>query len=642
MFCLSIQNSDYDMCRHLLSTTPMVEIRGDLSFFSDDEYSKLFEHNNLLYTFRAKDTNIAYNQLKKSILLGAKMVDIELSSSHSELLSLLTIAREHNTKVVISYHNYINTPSITELEDIYLKAMNLGGDIIKIVTTANSLEDGVDILKLYDSDIVKNSSTPLIAFAMGERGRFSRRVALTKGAPFAYVSLDNESQTASGQYTLKEMERLFNPNNYPYIIDNNISIDTTLTIPCSKSISQRAVLAAALSEGVTTLHNYSPCNDSEAIISVIELLGCKVERRDDVLTIVGGCFSNNSKDLILDIGESGLLTRLMMPIALLLTKSGNNNVTISGNGTILGRDMSSAIDVIRSLGAEVTAKNNKYLPLTIRKGVTTNNIEIDGSEGSQIVSGVLMLLPLLHHDTLLRVKNATSIPYIKLTIKTLNQFGIELDEYSEAENYLLFKVRGNQKYNVSEFYLDSDWSSAALFCVVGALKHRVTLKNMLLGSLQADEEILSIIKECGATVKETLKDNGLYDITITPTVSPQSFSVDLTNSPDLFPAVALLSTQCEGISVVKGVERLYNKESNRAEAIYTEFSSLGAIIDIKNNHLIVSNSKLKAGKVSSHNDHRMAMTFVIASYICDIRIAIDNISCINKSFPQFLSSINIL
>ena len=397
MICVCIREQNFEKCKEILAgnqrRSRLSELRGDLCGFSTSQVEELASLNpNLIITCRSnraggsKTEKEALELLTAAIRHGAKYADVEIEASQDHLEYIKAYAVANSCKLIISYHNFTETPSLDELCQIRTLCERKGADVVKIVTTAHSTEDAMRVLSLYN--IRKDGPTiPLIAFAMGEAGRFTRLSCLNLGAPFTYCSIDG-AETAPGQYSADEAEQILSPANYPYLFNPQLpdksAIPADIRIPCSKSISQRAIIAAALSNGTTTLFNYTPCNDSEAAISAITALGCRVERikEDDktygesaeTLRIFSpGAFSlcrgTEGNNIELNIGESGLLTRLLMPLSAIIAGSTGKKVTLNGRGSILNRDLSEAVSILRSCGIKhtYTVSDNKKatLPITI-------------------------------------------------------------------------------------------------------------------------------------------------------------------------------------------------------------------------------------------------------------------------------------
>ena len=442
MICISIREQNFEKCKEILAGNQrcgrLSELRGDLCGFSTSQVEELASLNpNLIITCRSnraggsKTEKEALELITAAIRHGAKYADIEIEASQDHLEYIKAYAVANSCKLIISYHNFTGTPSLDELFQIRTLCERKGAAVVKIVTTAHTTEDAMRVLSLYNFH--KDGHTvPLIAFAMGEAGRFTRLSCLSLGSPFTYCSIDG-AETAPGQYSADEAEQILNPASYPYLFNpqlpNKSATPAGIRIPCSKSISQRAIIAAALSNGTTTLLNYTPCNDSEAAISAITALGCRVERinEDDktygesaeTLKIFSpGAFSlckgTEGNNIELNIGESGLLTRLLMPLSAIIARSTGKRVTLNGRGSILNRDLSESVSILKSCGIKYsnTVSNSKKttLPITIESGFFSaaavnmdnavcnagapNKIVINGASSSQTISGILMALQL--------------------------------------------------------------------------------------------------------------------------------------------------------------------------------------------------------------------------------------------------------
>lgn len=687
MICTSIAETDINKCKKILQECPLVELRADRCNYSSLEIEALVSlHSNLIITCRAKwpiynstnnkqeyssgiDKQQALNIITSAIRRGAKYVDVEIEAHPDYLEYIKSYAKANSCKLIISYHNYTETPSKGNLEEIYALCQRKGADMVKIVSYANSIEDSSRVLSLYNSVAKGCNSTPLIAFTMGNKGKFSRLCCLKMGSPFTYCSYKNAS-TAEGQYSKQEMEQAMLADNYPYMIlggslcSNNASqskiLGKDIYIPCSKSMSQRAIIAAALAEGETILENFFPCNDSMAALKIIEKLGCRVERIIDkdksklkyksyTLKITGLGAKQLAKNTVnnLDVEESGFLARLLSPIFAYFSHISGKDITINGSGSLLKRELSDAIKAVEALGAKCKATGNSQVPLTISGKINVKEININASKSSQSISGLLFTLPLLEFDTKLSINNAVSIPYIKLSINILRNFGIEIKEVNNANlanNTLVYKIRGNQKYKPCKIALSSDWSTAAYFLVAAALGKDIIICNLDLNSEQADKAILDVLKLCNAKL-EFREHNGLVDISpINVSIEPQilqAFDFNATNCPDLFPILAVLAMFCNGTSKIYGLHRLSNKESNRAESIYSQLSALGANLQIEGDSLVINSTqqlnccsryKLHGSYLNTYNDHRIAMSLIIASYFIPDPLYLNNIECINKSF----------
>ena len=397
----------------------------------------------------------------------------------------------------------------------------------------------------------------------------------------------------------------------------------TLTPPCSKSYAQRALAASLLCQEVSVLRNLEFCDDTRSALKCIETLGARAKQVDaNTLSIEGGLHPNGH---VLHVGESGLATRLFTPIASLC----GTPVTIEGRGTLLRRPMDMMIEPLRQLGVRVR-DNGGYLPFEVCGPIRGGEIGVDGSVSSQFVTGLLLALPLARHDTTLHVHSAVSTPYLDMTVDTASRFGVEIchNDYKE------FYIEGNQRYRSAYFSIEGDWSAAAMLLVAGAIAGEVTVRNVTMLSKQADTAICTALVRAGAAVINE-------EDSVTAAHRPlQAFEFDATNCPDLFPALAALAAAAEGVSVIRGTSRLEYKECNRAEAICEEYAKVGIEVDTSEEDTMkIRGGKVRAARVSSHGDHRMAMSMAVTALRCDGEITIEGAECVAKSYPGFFEDL---
>ena len=308
--------------------------------------------------------------------------------------------------------------------------------------------------------------------------------------------------------------------------------------------------------------------------------------------------------------------------------------------------------VLVSNNGDSPAKREIHVPLTVRGSLIPGNADVSGAAGSQLISGLLMALPLCAKDSQLHVSDPKSIPYMYITLDVLRHFGVSTRSEMEGDARLLededwsgctgisFRVRGGQRYRAAEFGLESDWSAAANFLVAGAVFGSVEIEGLDMKSIQADLAIMDLLVEAGAQVSQ------LEDGTICVSRAPlEGFSVSLDHAPDLFPIASVLAAFCSGSSTLSGIGRLSGKESDRASAILGMLQQMGVEAEIQGDILriegeswvsrLVGGHLLRGGDYSSHGDHRMAMALRVASLGADGPIRIDDEECVAKSFPGF-------
>lgn len=657
MICTSLQNKTFEQILEILldPAVEMAEIRLDRCPLTDGQIEELFSESDtpLIATCRIAESpseQEAERRLRLAIEAGARFADLEIEAPAPVSKRFQQLCRKSGTEIIRSYHNFEDTPDIEVLQMALARCFRYGADIAKIVTTCHSAEDAARIESLYTIVLegVDSLQGRLVAFGMGDAGRDTRLECLRRGAPFTYAALTEAEAAAPGQWSVAEMYGTLYGGREPYRAEGR-------RMPASKSFAQRAILAAALAEGTSHLSGYSPCGDSEAALAVAEALGATVRRDGSDIAITGIGAHGRQLDLAqLDVGESGLLTRLTIPV---LAAVGSGSFTVEGRGTLPGRPLGSAADIMAAFGvllSNAAGHDGKeiYVPVSVKGHLIPGTAEVPGQGGSQLISGLLMALPLCDKDSLLHVNEPKSIPYMYITLDVLRHFGIQTRSEMEGDAEMLeaddwsgctgisFKVRGRQHYRAADFAIEGDWSAAANLLVAGAVFGSAELVGMDTKSLQADLTIIDILVEAGAVVSQ------LEEGTVCVRKAPlEAFRQDLNNAPDLFPIVAVLAAFCAGESRIAGVGRLASKESNRAEAILQMLTQMGVEARIEGDELVVAGESLaarllsgrllKGGAYTSRHDHRMVMALKVASLGTESPIVIDDEACVGKSFPGF-------
>ncbi len=401
-------------------------------------------------------------------------------------------------------------------------------------------------------------------------------------------------------------------------------IKGTVRAPASKSMLQRAIAAALLSEGTTTISNPTYSNDAVAALRVVEALGAAVTAGKDDILIRGGM---NPTGAVLNCGEAGLSIRMFSPIAALW----HEELTLTGEGSLVTRPVSMIEKPLNALGAVVTTTNGRP-PLTVRGPLLGGEAEVDGSVSSQLLTGLLMALPRARKDSRLKVRDLKSTPYIDMTLDLLDRFGVVV----EHTGYETFFIKGNQTYSCEEYSVEGDWSGAAFLLTAGAVGGSVTVTGLDTASPQADRRILDALEAAGAVVK---RSGNTVEVARSEL---KGFEFDATHCPDLFPPLVVLACNCTGTTVLTGVERLIHKESNRAAALEREFSALGAVIRIEGNRMAIDGVKLNGGVIDSHNDHRIAMAGAAAALNARGDVTVRGYECAAKSYPDFFEDFSTI
>ncbi len=399
----------------------------------------------------------------------------------------------------------------------------------------------------------------------------------------------------------------------------------SITAPPSKSLTQRAIAAGVLARGTTIIHNPSFCNDSLAAIGMAKALGASVSLDNNSITILGG--SGAHSPVILHCGESGLALRMFAPVAALIA----DRVTLTGEGSLAGRPVTMISEALPQFGVKIQSTAG-LLPLSTTGRLSAGKAVLDGSRGSQLLTGLLMSLPLLESGSEITVENLKSRPYISMTLQLLAEFGITVIH----DNFRFFKVPGSQSYRAGKFTVEGDWSGAAFLLVAGALAGEVTVGNLDLNSLQADSAIIMAMEDAGCRLSEVAAGIKVERSDL------KAFVFDATDSPDLFPPLAALASFCNGTSRIIGVNRLQHKESDRAGTIANVLGAMNIGVQITGDEMLISGSRAGSATVSSHNDHRIAMMAAVMALAADREVTITGAGAVAKSYPGFFDDLALI
>jgi 3-phosphoshikimate 1-carboxyvinyltransferase len=401
----------------------------------------------------------------------------------------------------------------------------------------------------------------------------------------------------------------------------------------SKSFAQRAFILALLAEGESVIYNADQSKDVLAIQNCIRQLGAEIIVLEEGIKVIPP-LRKKINSVTLNVGESGLALRMLGIVATLFSST----IHLIGEGSILNRSQKQLIEILKQLGFTVKHDNFK-LPIQIKGEITNQNLVIDGSEGSQVISGLLITLPLLTKSSSIELVNVTSRPYLEMTNEIMSFFGISISSIFDNA----FSIQGNQSYKSSSYTIEGDWSGAANHLVGAAISGSIELVGLNSNSKQADAKILTILKEFGAEINiEKTKDNQEI-IKVSKGISKKPFDFDLTDAPDLFPILSILAAAAIGKSTITGTNRLLNKESNRLESVSELLKNLSVPFKIEENIIeIYGTGKIKPiATIDTYNDHRIAMAAAIGACLATTAIDLNGIECINKSYPNYFNDLVI-
>ena len=388
----------------------------------------------------------------------------------------------------------------------------------------------------------------------------------------------------------------------PQLLKGNI------TPPPSKSQAHRAVIAAALAGGVSTLENLAQSQDIQATLGCMAALGaCAETGKKDAVRVHGmnTCISRSGALPRFDCGESGSTLRFLIPIALAVAGGGS----FTGHGRLMERPQQPYFDLFREKGIFYEQANGV---LTVKGRLTPGQYALAGNVSSQFITGLLYALPLLDGDSeLVLTTPLESEGYVDMTLETLSQFGVQVHRQADR-----FVIPGKQRFQSRDLRVESDWSQAAFWYAARALGSCVRIQGLNETSAQGDRVI--------AEQSEWL-------------TAPGDVELDVSQCPDLVPALAAMAAVRRGTTRIVNAGRLRIKESDRLSAVTQVLTQMGAQVTEHPDALtITGKDSLEGGvRVDSHNDHRIAMMAAIAATRCAKPVTVLNAGCVAKSYPNF-------
>ena len=404
-------------------------------------------------------------------------------------------------------------------------------------------------------------------------------------------------------------------------------------IPPSKSMAHRAIICAALSDGLCIIENIDYSDDIIATIDAMNSLGAKIVKHKDYIEVIGAYGSDEKpqETRIIDCNESGSTLRFLVPISLLFKGSSK----FIGRGNLGKRPLTTYYNIFERQGIEYSYEEGN-LNLVINGELNPGTFEVEGNVSSQFITGLLFTLPLLKEDSkIIITTEMESKGYIDLTLRAMNDFGVEIIN----NNYREFIIKGNQKYKARNYRVEGDYSQAAFFLCADSLGNDVLCKDLDLNSLQGDKEVIDILERMNVVFNAN-------DIGVKGTTNGELAStvIDGSQCPDIIPVLTSVAALTKGTTEIINAGRLRIKECDRLAAVTSELNKLGAKIIEKEDGLVVTGvEKLQGGvEVWSHKDHRIAMTLAIASTRCEEPIVIKDYECIAKSYPNFFDDFKAL
>jgi len=417
------------------------------------------------------------------------------------------------------------------------------------------------------------------------------------------------------------------------IVENTRHLEGVVSAPPSKAYTHRMLIASLLSNGTSKICNPLVSDDTQATLNAIKALGAETELQENCWTIHGQ-ESIKTPDHPIDCRESGSTLRFMIPVAALAP--GPSKFLFGAS--FEKRPVAPLLESLKELGAE-SAINQRKDGSSVEVcggGIRGGKTSIRGDISSQFISGLLFACPRAKEDTEIAVTTKLeSKGYVEMTLEVLVNHGLE---GAVNNNLSRLWIPSNQVYRSCDHTVPGDFSSAAFLLAAAAVtSSRVTVNNLEYQTAQGDRAIVGVLEEMGASVK--IGDDSV-DVEGGQLVG---VDIDAKDIPDLVPVCAVLACYAEGTSEIYNAKRLRYKESDRLDSISTELKKMGADIIVNEDGLTINSScSLHGATVDPHNDHRIAMACAVAALGAEGETKIQNVECINKSYPQFFSDLRVL
>ncbi len=376
-----------------------------------------------------------------------------------------------------------------------------------------------------------------------------------------------------------------------------------------------------MAKGVSRIDNIEYSKDIQATIKAMKSLGTIIEEFENYL-IIDGTTTFTKQNSEIDCEESGSTLRFMVPISIVE----ENKVHFVGRGNLGKRPLDTFYEIFERQNIGYMYKKD-VLDLYVIGKLKPDHYIIPGNISSQFITGLLFALPLLKGDSIIEITSTLeSKGYIDLTLQMLSQYGIKIIN----NDYKSFVVMGNQEYQAHDYRVEADFSQAAFYLVAGAIGNDVVLTDLNLNSLQGDKATLSILEAMGAkinVVSDGIKVTG---------ENLSATQVDASQCPDVIPVVSVALALAQGKSEVINAKRLRIKECDRIIATSSQLNELGgSVVELSDSMTIRGVSEFVGGNCSSFADHRIAMMLAIAATRCNQSVIIDNMECVEKSYPSF-------
>lgn len=405
-------------------------------------------------------------------------------------------------------------------------------------------------------------------------------------------------------------------------------VDAAITVPGSKSLTQRALIAASLADGTSSLIGPLESEDTEYSSGALAQMGMQIEKGEGAWKVQGGGGRIASTDKPIYLGNNGTATRFLTSVVSL----GESPFIVDGDERMHQRPIGPLMTALRGWGVDISSVNDTDCPpLKINSGgLLGGETVLPEGKSSQYLSSLLLVAPYAKEPAVLRVEGEVlSKPYVGMTLAVMADFGIMVEN---TPDFSYFSIPQGC-YKARDYQIEGDASNASYFWAAAAVTGgRVTVENVPVPSLQGDAMLVPLLGRMGCDVSRS--GNG---ITVTADKPLQGITVDMADMPDVVPTLAVAAAFAEGKTVIKNIEHLRIKECDRLSAVVTELSKLGARVEEFQDSMVIHGEggrNLHGAEIETYNDHRMAMCFAVAGLKLP-GVKITGEGCVAKSFPDF-------
>ncbi|MBY4837632.1 3-phosphoshikimate 1-carboxyvinyltransferase [Pantoea sp. DY-15] len=409
-------------------------------------------------------------------------------------------------------------------------------------------------------------------------------------------------------------------------------VDGTVNLPGSKSVSNRALLLAALAKGTTRLTNLLDSDDVKHMLNALKALGVSYTLSDDrtVCEVVGNAGPLHAeKPLELFLGNAGTAMR---PLAAALCL-GEQSIVLTGEPRMKERPIGHLVDALRQGGAKIDyLEQTDYPPVRLNGGFVGGEVSVDGSVSSQFLTALLMTAPLAQQDTIITIKgDLVSKPYIDITLHLMRCFGVDVDN----QDYQRFVVKGQQQYqSPGDYLVEGDASSASYFLAAAAIKGgTVRVTGIGRNSVQGDIRFADVLEKMGAVIEWG------DDYISCTRGSLTAIDMDMNHIPDAAMTIATTALFAQGTTLMRNIYNWRVKETDRLAAMATELRKVGAEVEEGQDFIRVTPpAQLQHADIGTYNDHRMAMCFALVA-LSDTPVTILDPGCTAKTFPSYFQQL---